>query len=164
MQNAYRAYPYIKNNLMSVVNNPMGITNNPILQLDYGPEAIVVNINDITKQNNYFRSALWTGKHLQVALMSINVNEYVDIEVHPDLDQFVRIEQGQGIVTIGDKNDSIHYRRIVSDDFVFIIPAGKWHNLINTGNIPIKLYYIYAPPEHPAGTVNKTKLEADAAE
>lgn len=157
MQGAYGAYPYIEN--MS-----MDITTAPIKLQDYGPEPIVVNIDNITKRNNYFRTALWTGEHLQVTLMSINVNESVGLEVHPNLDQFVRIEQGQGIVMIGDDKDSLNYRRVVSDDFAFIIPAGKWHNLINTGNIPIKLYSIYAPPEHPAGTVHKTKFEAEASE
>jgi mannose-6-phosphate isomerase-like protein (cupin superfamily) len=157
MQNTYEAYPYIR-------NIPMNITNNPIKIQDYGPEPIVVNIDNITKQNNYYRSTLWTGKHLQVTLMSINVNESIGLEVHHDHDQFIRIEQGQGIVMFGDSKDNLDYRRAVSDDFAFVIPAGKWHDLVNTGNIPIKLYSIYAPPEHPAGTVHKTKLEAEASE
>jgi mannose-6-phosphate isomerase-like protein (cupin superfamily) len=156
IHNVYRDYPYIR-------STPMNNTNIPIRLEDYGPEPFVVNINNVTKQNNYYRTALWTGKHLQVTLMSINVNESIGLEMHPNLDQFVRIEQGQGIVMIGDNKDDLNYKRVVSDDFVFIIPAGKWHNLVNTGNMPIKLYSIYAPPEHPQGTVHKTKQEAEAA-
>jgi mannose-6-phosphate isomerase-like protein (cupin superfamily) len=142
----------------------MNMPNIPIKLQDYGPEPLVFNIDNATKQNNFYRTTLWTGKHLQLTLMSINPNESIGLEVHPEHDQFVRIEQGQGIVMIGDDKDNLNYRRVVSDDFAFIIPAGKWHNLVNTGNIPIKLYSIYAPPEHPFGTVHKTKLDAEAAE
>ncbi|MDD2627953.1 MAG: cupin domain-containing protein [Clostridia bacterium] len=153
----YRVYDYIG-------NNPMNMTNNTMNLQDLGPEPIVVNINAIAKQNNNYRTTLWTGEHLQITLMSIGVNESIGLEAHPDVDQFIRIEQGQGLVMMGDDKDTLNYRRVVSDDFAFVIPAGKWHNLVNTGNIPIKLYSIYAPPEHPAGTVNKTKLDAEAAE
>ncbi len=131
---------------------------------DYGPEPFVVNIEEATKENNYFRLALWTGNHLQLTLMSINVGEDIGLERHPNLDQFIRIEEGQGLVLMGDNDHNLDFRRNVSDDFIFIIPAGKWHNLINTGNKPIKLYSIYAPPQHPHGTVHQTKAVAQAAE
>lgn len=131
---------------------------------DYGPEPFVVNIEEATKQNNTFRTALWTGSHLQLTLMSINVGEDIGLEIHPNLDQFIRIEEGQGLVKMGDRKDSLDFARKVYDDYAFIIPAGKWHNLINTGNKPIKLYSIYAPPQHPYGTVHKTKADAVAAE
>lgn len=131
---------------------------------DYGPEPFVVNIEKATKQNNTFRTALWTGTHLQLTLMSINVGEDIGLEIHPDLDQFVRIEEGQGLVKMGDKKDKLDFQKKVYDDFAFIIPAGKWHNLINTGYKPIKLYSIYAPPKHPYGTVHATKAIAEAAE
>ncbi|HPL98643.1 MAG TPA: cupin domain-containing protein [Bacillota bacterium] len=131
---------------------------------DYGPEPFVVNIEEASKQNNNFRTALWTGRHLQLTLMSIRVGGDIGLEMHPDLDQFIRIEEGQGIVKMGDRKDRLNFQRKVYDDFAFIIPAGTWHNLINTGNIPIKLYSIYAPPQHPKGTVHKTKADAEAAE
>ncbi len=131
---------------------------------DYGPAPFVVNIEEATIQNNTFRTALWTGEHLQLTLMSINVGEDIGLEVHPDLDQFIRIEQGQGLVLMGDRKDRPDFRAEVYDDFAFIFPAGKWHNLINTGSVPLKLYSIYAPPEHPRGTVHRTKAEAEAAE
>lgn len=136
-------------------------TYKPIILKDYGPEPFVVNIEEATLQNNNFRTALWTGRHLQLTLMSINIGEDIGLETHPNLDQFVRIEEGQGLVKMGDAKDRLDFQRKVSDDYVFIIPAGKWHNLINTGNKPLKLYSIYAPPQHPFGTVHKTKKEAE---
>lgn len=131
---------------------------------DYGPEPYSVNITEATLQNNHFRTALWTGDHLQLTLMSINVGEDIGLEVHPELDQFIRIEQGEGLVMMGDSQYNLDFQRMVYDDFIFIIPAGKWHNLVNTGNMPLKLYSIYAPPQHPQGTVHETKEIAEAAE
>ncbi len=131
---------------------------------DYGPEPFAVNIEEATKQNNTFRTALWTGRHLQLTLMSINVGEDIGLEIHPNLDQFIRIEEGQGLVQMGDRKDSLDFQANVHNDSAFIIPAGKWHNLINTGNTPLKLYSIYAPPQHPHGTVHETKAIAQAAE
>ena len=126
---------------------------------DYGPEPFVVNIDQATKQNTNFRTALWTGRYLQLTLMSINVGEDIGLEMHPDVDQFIRVEQGQGLVKMGDRQCRLDFQRYVYDDFAIIIPAGKWHNLINTGNIPLKLYSIYAPPEHPHGTVHVVRPE-----
>ncbi len=131
---------------------------------DYGPEPFVVNIEEATKQNNTFRTALWTGNHLQLTLMSINVGEDIGLEMHPNLDQFIRIEEGHGLVMMGDRKDNLYFQKRVCDDYAIIIPAGKWHNLINTGYTPLKLYSIYAPPQHPYGTVHETKEDAEAAE
>ena len=131
---------------------------------DYGPKPLVVNINKVTIQNNNFRTTLWTGCHLQVTLMCINVGEDIGLEIHPDHDQFIRVEQGKGLVLMGDRKDRLNYKERVWDDFAILIPAGTWHNLINTGSIPLKLYSIYAPPQHPRGTIHRTKLDAQAAE
>lgn len=131
---------------------------------DYGPNPFAVDIEQAAKQNNNFRLSLWTGEHLQLTLMSINPGEDIGLEIHPDLDQFIRIEEGEGLVVMGDSKDCLDFQAVVRDDFAFIIPAGKWHNLINTGNKPIKLYSIYAPPQHPYCTVHKTKADAEAAE
>jgi mannose-6-phosphate isomerase-like protein (cupin superfamily) len=131
---------------------------------DYGPHPFAVNIQDATLQNNTFRTALWTGDHLQITLMSLNPGEDIGLEIHPGLDQFIRIEQGEGLVMMGDSPNNLNFQRMVYDDFAFIIPSGKWHNLINTGNVPLKLYSIYAPPQHPHGTVHETKADAMAAE
>ena len=134
---------------------------NPNYIRDYGPEPFVMNINEVTKQNNNFRTALWTGNHLQVTLMSINVGESIGLEMHPDVDQFIRIEQGYGVVQMGNNKNNLNFERKVYDDFAIIIPAGKWHNLTNIGNVPIKLYSIYAPPNHPKGTIHRTKADAE---
>ena len=128
---------------------------------DYGPEPFVVNIEEATKNNNNFRTALWTGNHLQVTLMSIPVGESIGLEVHPDNDQFLRLEQGEGLVQMGSTKNNLNFQKRVRDNFAFIVPAGTWHNLVNTGNVPIKLYSIYAPPHHPRGTIHKTKADAE---
>ncbi|AND40361.1 MULTISPECIES: cupin domain-containing protein [Cytobacillus] len=131
---------------------------------DYGPQPFVVDIEEATKQNNTFRTAIWTGEHLQLTLMSINAGEDIGLEIHPELDQFLRIEEGEGIVQMGDSKDQLDFQRKVADDFAIIIPAGKYHNVINTGSKPLKLYSIYSPPQHPFGTVHQTKADAMAAE
>ena len=129
---------------------------------DYGPRSFVVNINRAANQNNNYRSALWTGNYLQLTLMSIQ--DEIGIEVHSENDQFFRIEDGYGLVMIGNSRDALNERIKVNKDSAIFIPAGTWHNLINMGNEPLKLYSIYAPPQHPKGTVHKTKADSVAAE
>lgn len=124
---------------------------------DYGPQPFVINIDDATKQNTNFRTVLWTGENLQLTLMSIPIGEEIGLEVHDEGDQFIRVEDGDGVVLMGDSKDNLDYRKRFSDDDAILIPQGKWHNIINTGNEPLKLYVLYAPPEHLYGTVHKTK-------
>lgn len=145
-------------------NDRRGRSNRRNNSADYGPMPFVVNIDEITKQNHNFRTALWTGDYMQLTLMSIKPGEDIGLEIHPDLDQFLRIEEGQGLVRMGNRKDKLVYEEMVHDDFAIIIPAGTWHNLINTGNKPLQLYSIYAPPQHPWGTVQETKEEAMADE
>ena len=140
-----------------------GCNRGPALR-DYGPEPFVINIEEATKGNSAFRTALWTGKHLQLTLMSINVGDEIGLENHPDTDQFLRVEQGRGIVKMGGSKDSLSFQRQVSEGDAILVPAGTWHNLINEGNVPLKLYSIYAPPKHPRGTVHRTRADAMAAE
>ena len=121
---------------------------------DYGPAPIVINIEEITRLNSNYRIALWTGKYLQITLMCIEVGEEIGLELHSDLDQFIMIEQGEGLVKMGDSKDDLCFKRNVCEKDACVIPAGKWHNLINVGNTPIKLYSIYAPPQHKKGTVH----------
>ncbi|MGP3562190.1 MULTISPECIES: cupin domain-containing protein [Geobacillus] len=136
---------------------------NPQIELkDYGGKPFVVNIEQAAKQNPNYRTAIWTGNHLQVTLMSIDVGGDIGLEVHPDVDQFIRIEQGQGLVQMGKRKNVLDFERNVSEDDAIMIPAGTWHNVINTGHVPLKLYSIYAPPEHPFGTIHRTKAEAKA--
>lgn len=152
---SYVCIPHYNNwNILSY--NPYGT----ITLQDYGTRPFVVNIDQATKQNNNYRTALWTGKYFQVTLMSINVGEDIGLEVHPTTDQFIRIEEGQGLVQMGDSRDKLDFQVMAYDDYAIMVPAGKWHNLTNTGNRPLKVYVIYAPPEHPYGTVHETKAIA----
>jgi mannose-6-phosphate isomerase-like protein (cupin superfamily) len=131
---------------------------------DYGPNPFVVDIEAASEQNKNYRAALWTGEYLQVTVMSIPVGGDIGLEIHPDTDQFLRIEEGQGIVKMGRSQNNLNFEKRVKEDSAIMVPAGTWHNLINTGNEPIKLYTIYAPPHHPRGTVHRTKAEAMAEE
>jgi len=130
-------------------------TTNVVLQ-DYGAAPTVLNIEDFTMENSNFRVAIWTGSLLQVTVMSIPVGGEIGLELHNDTDQFIRIEDGQGKVLMGDAEDLLTFTQTVEKDFAIFVPAGKWHNLINIGDKPLKLYSIYAPVEHPFGTVHET--------
>lgn len=131
---------------------------------DMGKKPYVVNIEEVTEQNNNYRTALWTGKYLQVTLMSIDVGSDIGLEVHPTTDQFIRIEEGQGIVQMGSSKEKLDFVEKVEDGYAIMVPAGTWHNVTNTGDEPMKVYVIYAPPQHPFGTVHKTKKDAMAEE
>lgn len=131
---------------------------------DYGPQPFVTNIEQATLENDKFRVAKWTGKNLQLTLMAIQPGEDVGLEVHDDHDQFLRIESGQARVEMGPSETDLPFVRQAGDDDAIFVPAGTWHNIINTGDEPLKLYSIYAPGEHPHGTVHNDKAEADAAE
>jgi len=113
------------------------------------------NIEQRTVENEDFRRVLYTGHNLQLVLMTLQPGEEIGEEVHEDRDQFFRIEEGSGAVDI----DGVENR--VEDDFAVIVPAGARHNVRNTGSQPLRLYTIYAPPEHKDGIVQSTKEEAD---
>ena len=116
------------------------------------------NIEELTRANTYFRQVLYTGLHAQLVLMTLKAGEEIGMEVHPTVDQFFRFEVGQGKVTIA----GVDYA--VKDGDVAIVPAGAMHNVVNTGSEDLKLYTIYSPPNHPEGTIHKTKAEAMIAE
>ena len=117
------------------------------------------NIEDATKENSNFRKVIFTGTYCQLVVMSLLPGEDIGEEVHGNLDQFFRFEDGEGKVIIGDEEIR------VGEDDVVIVPAGVKHNIINTStDEPLKLYTIYSPPNHPAETVHATKADAQAAE
>lgn len=117
------------------------------------------NIEEKTLVNEYFRQVLYTGMHAQLVVMCLQAGEDIGMEVHHTVDQFFRFERGEGKVII---NGEEH---LVKDGSAVIVPAGAEHNIINTSQTdPLKLYTIYSPPNHPQGTVHKTKAEAVAAE
>jgi mannose-6-phosphate isomerase-like protein (cupin superfamily) len=122
------------------------------------------NIEEATTSNTTFRTVLFTGKRMQLTVMSIGPGEEIGLEVHDDTDQFLRVEDGSAKVVMGASKDKLDDTHELKDDWAVIVPAGTWHNVINTGKTALKLYSIYTPPEHPPGTVHATKAEADAAE
>ena len=124
----------------------------------------VKNIEEVTTANSNFRTVLHTGKYSQLTVMSLKPGEEIGNEVHPEIDQFIRFEAGRGKVTFGSTGDQVEEEHDIEDDWAVIIPAGTWHNVVNTGTEELKLYSIYSPAEHPDGTVHVTKAEADAAE
>jgi len=130
---------------------------------DNGPNPYVVNIEELTLQNENFRTAAWTGTNLQMTLMTIQPGDDIGLEVHEDHDQFLRIEQGSATVHMGPTETELK-DCAAEDDFAIFVPAGVWHNVVNTGTEALKLYSIYSPPEHTHGTIHETKAIADAAE
>lgn len=131
---------------------------------DFGGTPLVIDIEDYTLQNESFRTTIWTGEFMQLTVMSIPVGGEVGLEVHDDIEQFLRIESGKGKVMMGDTEDNLDFMRSVDDDDVILVPVGKWHNIINIGDKPLKLYSIYAKPEHPFGTIHVDKNASDADE
>ena len=120
--------------------------------------GFIDNIEEKTEQNNFFRQVLYTGKHTQLVVMSLLPGEEIGMEVHPQVDQFFRIEEGRAKVIIdGEEHE-------VDEGFAIIVPAGSQHNVVNTGSNPLKLYTLYSPPNHPDGTIHRTRAEAMAAE
>ena len=132
--------------------------------MDYMLQPFAVDINKAAVANDNYRTTLWTGKNLQLTLMSIPVGEDIGLETHHTHDQFLRIESGNGIVQMGDAATNLYFNQPVFDDSAIFVPAGTWHNVTNTGKTPLKLYSIYAPPEHAPGTVHATKEIAIASE
>lgn len=118
----------------------------------------IPNLETATRANNYFRSVLYTDPRFQLVLMSLEPNEDIGMESH-NLDQFIRVETGEGEAILNGETFSL------SDGSAVIVPKGTEHNIINTSSTkPLKLYTVYAPANHPAGTVHKTKEEAMVAE
>ena len=131
---------------------------------DLGAKPVVINIHSETLCNHNFRTVLWTGKHLQVTVMSIPVGGEIGFEMHHDLDQFVKIESGCAAVYMGDAKQNVKLIGKINANYAILIPAGTWHNIINTCSCPLKVYSIYAPAQHPFGTIHETKLDADLEE
>lgn len=119
----------------------------------------VTNIEMDTLENEDFRRVLFTGPNTQLVLMTLAPGEDIGLETHDETDQFIRVEAGTGMVLLdGEESD-------LEDGFSVVIPAGVEHNVVNTSDDePLRLYTLYSPPEHPDGTVHRTKKEAEAAE
>ena len=124
----------------------------------------VGNIEESTLGNTNFRTTLFTGTSMQLTVMLLAPGEEIGVEMHDHRDQFIRVEHGRARVTLGPERDRVAETHDLEDDWVVIIPGGTWHNVVNTGDGDLKLYSLYAPPEHPDGTVHRTKADAEAAE
>ena len=122
------------------------------------------DIEQTTLDNDHFRAVVFTGDHTQLTIMRLGPGEDIGLEAHDHLDQFLRIEEGSARVELGRSKDQIQEKHDVADDWAIIVPAGVWHNVVNTGDSEVKLYSLYSPPEHPDGTVHKTKKDAEEAE
>jgi mannose-6-phosphate isomerase-like protein (cupin superfamily) len=116
-------------------------------------KGFVENIEKLTTGNTDYRRVLYTGRQLQLVLMTLQPGEEIGEEVHEDHDQFLRIEEGRGEVRIDGKTTPIE------DDWAIVVPAGARHNVVNTGSGPLKLYTLYGPPEHRDGLVEATKAD-----
>ena len=116
--------------------------------------VFVEDIQKLTLENTDYRRVIYTGNYSQLVLMSIPKGEDIEFEIHPNNDQFFRIEQGKGELIIGKEQDKKH---LIKDDMGIVVPSNTYHRLINTGEVPIKLYTIYSPPHHPKNKIEKYK-------
>ena len=128
---------------------------------DYGPMPFIFNIDHATNMNRNFRTTLWTGCDMQLTLMCIPRGSDIGIEMHEDVDQFILIESGNAKVYMGACRNMLCEKGLVNGNYAIMIPAGTWHNIVNVGSCPLKLYSLYAPPKHPKGTVHRTKADAE---
>jgi mannose-6-phosphate isomerase-like protein (cupin superfamily) len=117
------------------------------------------NIETLTLENTNFRTVVYTGSHAQLTLMSVRPGEDIGWECHADVDQFLRLEQGAARLELGSTEDSIDERHDIAADWALIIPAGTWHNVVNTGTEDLRLYSLYSPPEHAPGTIHATRAD-----
>lgn len=120
--------------------------------------GFVDNIEELTKTNTFFRKVLYTGAHSQLVVMCLKPGEDIGLEVHDSVDQFFRVDNGAGELIID--GEISHIR----DGFAVVVPAGSKHNISNTGSVDLQLYTVYSPPNHPDGTIHKTRTEAMDAE
>lgn len=134
------------------------------MTIDNGPKPNAFDIETATIENTNYRTVAWTGRYLQVTLMSIPVGSSIGLEVHPETDQFLRIDAGRGKCVMGPAEDDLDFEQEVSDGWSIQVPAGTWHDVINIGEEPLQLYAVYAPTHHAQGIVQKTAEDAEADE
>jgi mannose-6-phosphate isomerase-like protein (cupin superfamily) len=127
---------------------------------DIGPDPQSFDLEAATVDNTTYRTVAWSGRYLQLTLMSIPVGEDIGLEAHPDTDQFLRLDAGRGRVQMGPAEDRLDFDREVEDGWAICVPAGTWHNVTNIGDEPLRLYAVYAPVHHAAGKVQATAADA----
>ena len=131
---------------------------------DIGPKPQSFDLETATVENDVYRDVAWTGKYLQLTLMSIPVGGDIGLEVHPETDQFLRLDAGRGLVQMGPAKDQLDFEQVVEDGWCILVPAGLWHNVTNIGEEDMRLYAIYAPVHHAANKVHETAEDAEADE
>jgi mannose-6-phosphate isomerase-like protein (cupin superfamily) len=131
---------------------------------DNGPRPAAFDLETATRENGHYRAVAWSGRYLQVTLMSIEPGRSVGLEMHPETDQFLRLDAGRGRVTMGPARDDLGFQQDVSDGWCALVPAGTWHDVVNTGDEPMRLYAVYAPVHHAAGKVHPTADDAERDE
>ena len=131
---------------------------------DIGPEPQSFDLEKATVENPNYRTVAWTGKYLQLTMMSIAPGDVIGLEVHPETDQFLRLDAGKGLVEMGPAKDEVTFSQRVSDGWAIFVPAGTWHNVTNVGDEPMQVYTVYAPVHHAPGKVQETKQDAEADE
>lgn len=129
---------------------------------DIGPQPQTFDIESATKENTNYRSVAWSGRYLQVTLMSIPVGGDIGLEAHPETDQFLRLDSGSGRVQMGAEKNKLTFEKHVSDGWCVLVPAGTWHNITNMGTKPMQVYAIYAPSHHKPDKVQATAAVAEA--
>ncbi len=129
-------------------------------QRDYGLNPYVTNVERDAMKNSDFRTAIWTGEYAQMTIMCIPSCGDIGLEMHADTDQIIRVEQGCGVVMMGKKQCEHDFEWMLNKGDVIFVPAGTWHNIINTGKCTLKVSSVYAPPKHPRGTIHHTKADA----
>ncbi|MEO6225425.1 MAG: cupin domain-containing protein [Sphingomicrobium sp.] len=129
---------------------------------DIGPRPQSFDLEQATRDNCDYRSVAWSGRYLQVTLMSIPVGSDIGLEVHPETDQFLRLDAGRGRVQIGAAKDQLTFDQEVSDGWCILVPAGSWHNVTNIGDEPMQVYAVYAPAHHKPGKIHRTAADAAA--
>ena len=127
---------------------------------DRGNQPVIENIEGMTLANENFRTTIWTGQKLQVTVMTIQPGDDIGLEVHHGIDQFLRVEDGEGVCKMGSSEDNLDFVKPVKAEDAIFVPADMWHNVENTGDKPLKLYTIYAGPDHLPGKIHETHQDA----
>lgn len=122
---------------------------------------LITNLEEIAEKNDHYRKVVWTAPCMQITVMCIPECSDIGVEIHEDTDQMIRVEQGYGSVRMGASRNDLCFTKNVCPGDIICAPAGTWHNVINTGNCPLKLSSIYSPPHHPRDAVQRTKSSGE---
>lgn len=131
---------------------------------DIGPDPQSFDLETATLANTDYRAVAWSGRYLQLTLMSIPPGDDIGLEAHPETDQFLRLDGGRGRVQMGPAEDRLDFDREVEDGWAILVPAGTWHNVTNIGNEPMQVYAVYAPVHHAPSKVQATAADAERDE